>query len=267
MRYAWDQEEAYFGRGRGPAAILRRRILAALRRWDVADPAILSAGTLISRMMPACFFRDQATMAWLALSAIRVWAEQGPTRTLIGAAAHLAYAFIGRRQDYHAAYRLMRRLLAVGEKRDFEPDLSQARFLYALGVCHWFNPLEDALVEGERAREGLIRGGDLQAACYTFCTPVYALGVAPTVDAYASEVESALAFAEQTGNEHAANALRPYRWLVAALRGERTSAGFTAMADANAVDPMAATNGSVVRALAGRRQLRSRRVRRGQRWR
>jgi glycosyltransferase involved in cell wall biosynthesis len=36
MRYAWDQEEAYFGRGRGPVAWLRRRVLAGLRRWDVA---------------------------------------------------------------------------------------------------------------------------------------------------------------------------------------------------------------------------------------
>jgi len=36
MRYAWDQEEAYFGSGRGPLARLRRRILARLRRWDAA---------------------------------------------------------------------------------------------------------------------------------------------------------------------------------------------------------------------------------------
>lgn len=36
MRYAWDQEEAYFGRARGPLAGLRRAVLAALRRWDVA---------------------------------------------------------------------------------------------------------------------------------------------------------------------------------------------------------------------------------------
>jgi len=36
MRYAWDQEEAYFGHGRGPVARLRRLVLAGLRRWDVA---------------------------------------------------------------------------------------------------------------------------------------------------------------------------------------------------------------------------------------
>jgi glycosyltransferase involved in cell wall biosynthesis len=36
MRYAWDQEEAYFGSGRGPLARIRRRVLAGLRRWDAA---------------------------------------------------------------------------------------------------------------------------------------------------------------------------------------------------------------------------------------
>lgn len=36
MRYAWDQEESYFGAGRGPLATVRRAILARLRRWDTA---------------------------------------------------------------------------------------------------------------------------------------------------------------------------------------------------------------------------------------
>ncbi len=36
MRYAWDQEEAYFGRARGPLGLLRAAILRRLRRWDVS---------------------------------------------------------------------------------------------------------------------------------------------------------------------------------------------------------------------------------------
>ncbi len=36
MRYAWDQEQAYFPRRTGPVARLRAAILAQLRRWDVA---------------------------------------------------------------------------------------------------------------------------------------------------------------------------------------------------------------------------------------
>ena len=35
VRYAWDQEEAYFPDRRGAVALVRRRVLAGLRRWDV----------------------------------------------------------------------------------------------------------------------------------------------------------------------------------------------------------------------------------------
>lgn len=39
MRYAWDQEHAYFPRRRGPAARLRGLALGALRAWDAASAA------------------------------------------------------------------------------------------------------------------------------------------------------------------------------------------------------------------------------------
>lgn len=35
MRYAWDQEKAYFPKQTGPVAAVRRQLLARLRRWDV----------------------------------------------------------------------------------------------------------------------------------------------------------------------------------------------------------------------------------------
>lgn len=37
MRYAWDQEHAYFPRRSGPAARLRSLLLSGLRQWDVAS--------------------------------------------------------------------------------------------------------------------------------------------------------------------------------------------------------------------------------------
>jgi glycosyltransferase involved in cell wall biosynthesis len=37
MRYAWDQETAYFPKRTGPAAWVRGRLLARLRKWDVAS--------------------------------------------------------------------------------------------------------------------------------------------------------------------------------------------------------------------------------------
>ena len=190
-----------------------------LARPNVRDPQLLSAGALISQMMPACFFWDQVTMAYLALAAARLWAQRGPTSTLVGVVGHVPWVLIGRRQAYRAGYRLIRRLLAVAEAREFEPYTSQVRFLYALGLSHWFEPIEDVGAHERRAREGLVRGGDLVAAAYTFCSAVYAVDLA-TLDEYAAELDAALAFAERTGNEHAAGIFRPYRWMVKVLRGD-----------------------------------------------
>jgi glycosyltransferase involved in cell wall biosynthesis len=39
MRYAWDQEHAYFPRRRGPMARLRQLVLSRLRTWDTASAA------------------------------------------------------------------------------------------------------------------------------------------------------------------------------------------------------------------------------------
>jgi diguanylate cyclase (GGDEF)-like protein len=218
-----------------------------LARPSVRDPQLLSAGALISQMMPACFFRDQVTMAYLALAAARLWAQRGPTRTLVGVVGHVPWVLIGRRQAYRSGYRLIRRLLAVAEARDFEPYTSQVRFLYALGLAHWFEPIEDTGPHERRAREGLVRGGDLPAAAYTFCTPVYALDLA-TLDEYTAEVDAALAFAERTGNDHAAGLFRPYRWMINVLRGDSGS-GPEMTSDQGEQSPLATANIHVTRAL------------------
>jgi diguanylate cyclase (GGDEF)-like protein len=219
-----------------------------LSRPDVDDPTILSAGALISAMMPACFFRDQVTMAWLCLASARIWADRGPTRTLVGAVGHVPWVLVRRRQDYRAGYRLMRRLLAVGERRGYEPDLSQARFLYAFGLCHWFNPMEDEISEIKSAREGLIRGGDLQNASYA--TSMGYLDITSTVDSFAAEAESALAFSERAGNKHAVEFFQPYRWLAAALRGDLSSIDNRDIGGAIPTDPVLAASTHVARALA-----------------
>ena len=70
------------------------------------------------------------------------------------------------RGDYAAGYRALRRILALGEARGYEPDTSQARLLSLLSC--WFEPIESSVQAAQRAREGLIAGGDLANAGYTY---------------------------------------------------------------------------------------------------
>jgi len=224
-----------------------------LARPEITDPSLLAAAALINRMLPPAFQSDPATMVWLVLQAVRMWAEHGPGRTLVGPVAHLPFATARRRQDYHTGHRLMRRVLAVSEARGYEPDTAQARFLYAFVAGHWFAPLEECIAQARRAWEGLLQGGDVQNACWTANVLVYALlDCAPSLDAYIPEVEAALGIARRTGNEHSAQLTRPYAWLLSTLRGAPIDVPADESADPDqlAGNPTVASNVHITRALA-----------------
>jgi signal transduction histidine kinase len=175
-------------------------------------------------MMSAAYFTDTSLQAWLSLEALRIWLEHGPGAPLIGPVSHTAFMAVTLRGDYVAGNRAMRRILAFGQARGYEPGTSQARFLLAVLAC-WFGPLEDGVDAGQRAREGLIAGGDLANAGYTYLPTVTGLlDCAPSLDSCVAEAEAGLAFVRRTGNEQTGEALDSYRWLAGVLRGEGSPA-------------------------------------------
>jgi len=116
-----------------------------LRRPEVTDPRLVAAARLINRLMMPAFFADQTTMVWLVMRAGQMWAEHGPAAALVGPFSHAAFVTIPVCGDYRAGYQAVRRVVAVGEARGYEPDTSQAKFLHALGTLAWFEPLENAV--------------------------------------------------------------------------------------------------------------------------
>ncbi|MEU8081871.1 diguanylate cyclase [Catellatospora citrea] len=224
-----------------------------LRRPEVTEPDLLATAALINRMMAPAFFSNQDTLAWLTLQALRMWVRHGPISTLVGPVAHLTFVTVGRCGDYRTGHRALLRVIAVGEARGYEPDTSQARFLYALSTGHWYEPLEDNVQQAQLAREGLLHGGDLQKACHTFYVSVYELlDYAPTLDGYLTEVDAGLAFATRTGNDQSTDVYLPYRRLAGMLRGEPVEPGTGAepLPEALAGNPVAVSNVHVTRALA-----------------
>ncbi|MDQ1515715.1 MAG: hypothetical protein QOE80_1545, partial [Actinomycetota bacterium] len=192
-----------------------------LARPDITEPELLTASRLIDALLPATYFvGDHATNAWLSLEALRIWREHGAAPTLIGPASNAAFATVTLRSDYAAAYRAVRRILAHGEARRSEPGTSHARFLFST-LCCWFERVENSALEGRRAREGLIAGGDLANAGYVWHMVVTCLlDCAPSLDICAADVDAGLAFVRQSGGEQIGEALDCYRWLTGVLRGE-----------------------------------------------
>ena len=203
-------------------------------------PTLLAATHLINAILPAAYYADLSMYAWLSLEALRIWLEHGPGRTLVGPASIAAFAAVALRGDYASGYRAMRRILALGEARGYEPDTSHARFEFALLAC-WFEPIENGVHAAQRAREGLIAGGELAYAGYTYQTAVqYLVDCAPSLDVYVAEAEAGLAFVRRTGSEQVGQWLESHRWLASVLRGESSAAAGEAVPiDRYADNPLA----------------------------
>ncbi len=78
-----------------------------LTRAELADPVLLAAGRLIDGVLPTAYFvADPSLIAWLALQALRIWIEHGPSRSLIGSVGHAAYHAGVQGGDYPAGYRV-----------------------------------------------------------------------------------------------------------------------------------------------------------------
>ncbi|MDA0158712.1 AAA family ATPase [Solirubrobacter ginsenosidimutans] len=225
----------------GPAEDLSRR--------ELSDPALLATSNLIDAVLPLGYFVADAPMvAWLAMEAVRTWIEHGPSRLLVGSAAHAAYQAGPQRDDYPAAYRALRRIVALGEAHGYEPGTSQARYMAATSAG-WFEPIESGIHAAHQAREGLIAGGELAYGGYTYQISVpYSADCAPSLASLVAEIESGFAFLRRTGNEQTGRWLDSYQWLAGVLGGE--VAGEAVPLDRYADDPTALIYAHLCRAIA-----------------
>jgi diguanylate cyclase (GGDEF)-like protein len=196
-------------------------LAADLGRPAVADPRVLAVDRMLGRLLPTAFFLGEpALVGWIVLESQRMWAAYGPTPRLAAALSCAGLVAVPVLGDYQVGYTVARHVLAVAEARGYEPDTSVLRHRFALHVLPWNEPLDNAIGEARLAREGLLRGGDLQMASHTSLTLLPAeLDSGRSVAAYEVEIEAALAFAARTGNHHNAQTIVPHQDLVRALTG------------------------------------------------
>ena len=220
-----------------------------LTRPEITDPTLLATTHLIDAVQVAAYLSPAPAMhAWLSLEVVRIWLEHGTWRTLVAPTCSAAYAAVALRADYTAGYRVLQRVLAVSEARGYEPETSQTRLLFA--ILSWcFEPIENGVQAARQALEGLIGGGDLVYAVYTYHSIVqYLMDCAPTLDSVVAEIEAGLALVRRTGNEQIGATLDVSRWLIGVLRGE--SSDVAAPIDRYADNPLANFHGLVSHAVA-----------------
>ncbi|HET9658091.1 MAG TPA: AAA family ATPase, partial [Kineosporiaceae bacterium] len=202
---------------------------ADLERRPAADPWALARAAVINRMVVPAYFLRSPSLGWLILQARRMWAEHGPCADLIAPLGHAPFFTIAADGDYRLGYRVVRRVVCVGESRSLEPATSQARFLLALAGSPWAEPLEVTVEHARAAYEGCVRYGDPFHAAFSWNALLLALAnIAPTAEAVLEECEAGIRYARRTGNLATLSAVTSKRQFARALQGRtREPGGFT----------------------------------------
>jgi PAS domain S-box-containing protein len=195
-------------------------VAGEIRRPEIRDARVTAIARLLQRMMGPAFFYDPLVSAWMTLVACRLWAEHGPSPSLLSGFAGTPVVTAALRNDFETGYLVARMGVQVGEALEYEPETSWVRHCFNLFSAHWRAPLERSVEQAHLAHQGLLRGGDLQYACFTFYTSLAALlECGETLTSLAAELEQALAFARRTANAFAISAFLAYRQLLRALQG------------------------------------------------
>ncbi len=190
-----------------------RALLAAARLIN----AVLSGGLHSRRRLPCSL--------WLSLETLRIWLEHGPARTLLGPASAAAFAAVALRGDYvPPGIGRCGGSWSWARPAGYEPDTSQARLLFAI-ISYWFEPIENGVQAMHQAREGLIAGGDLAKAGYTYYGSAIPAGLrADAWDAWKPKWMRGWPSCAVPVTTGPVQMLDHYRWLAGVLRGEISAA-------------------------------------------
>lgn len=195
-------------------------VAGEIRRPEVRDARVVASARLLQRMMGPAFFYDPQVNFWIILLVMRLWAEHGPSPSLLSGFAGTPVVTAALRNDFETGYLAAHMGVLVGETLGYEPETSWVRHCFHLFSAHWRAPLELSVEQAHLAHQGLLRGGDLQYACFTFYTSLAALlECGESLTSLAAELEQALAFARRTANAFALAAFLTYRQLLRALQG------------------------------------------------
>ncbi|MBC7605034.1 MAG: GAF domain-containing protein, partial [Ramlibacter sp.] len=194
-------------------------------RAESTDPRAIAAANMFVRLGPTCFYARTQLAGWLMAESLSLWERAGPSPSL-AVSLCMAGLVTGTVGDWRTGYLASRRLVAFCEAKTWQPASLQSRQIFAISSSHWFEPIEQGLEHAVRAREGLLKRGDLQGACFSYrISVVEVFECAATLDTYAQEVHAAIDLARRSGVSQALTTFAPSRQLLRTLRGETVGTG------------------------------------------
>ncbi len=191
------------------------------------DPNLLAIALLMNRMIPSSFFFDPVFVFILIVRTIRLWIEEGFSDAMLYPAGCMMVATVAGCNDYKTGYECCKIALEAGTyHQSNHVEMARLQLQFGLINNHWFKDASEDVNYGHIAFSGLMGGGDLEQACYTFFTtqgPLF--DTCENLSIIKNENDLACAFAEKTGNQHSLQMFTTLKQLVKALKGATNAPG------------------------------------------
>ncbi len=190
------------------------------------NPNLDGIARLINRVIPAAFFIQPLLSLWMSVRSCRMMIENGYRYYLVYPMSCAILATLALRGDSATGFHAAEVALAKGRSLGMGTETARIQHVWGLFINHWRNPLEGNIAYAHEAFDGLLSGGELEFACYTFFSSQAAiLDTCASIAELRQETETARAFADKVGNQHGGQAFVAYQRLVAALEGNTSRPG------------------------------------------
>jgi PAS domain S-box-containing protein len=196
---------------------------ADFERPALDRPDATAQAHLIGKLTPIAFNCDIGTFLWLVLASAELWIREGPCRELMQPLGGVPVV-LAHHQEHRLAYQAGRHFVAVGQARDYSPDVGLARVGFALHAAHWFEPIESVAAHFRTTRDEVLRSGDYMVASYTYVVHDVLLDSRDLQHAE-MEADEAMLFCHRKGNTAHYQRNVIMRQMHRALRGRTRSPG------------------------------------------
>lgn len=198
-------------------------INAASLTTDKKEAAIAK---ILNRTITAGFFYSLLYSSWMIITSALRTLEYGYTPESLLPYAELTLVLVSFKNDYRLSYTVANKARKIAEKSGFQNEVFRIYHVYSLFTIHWCEDVKSGIPYAREAMKGNASTGDFEFACYTYFTTQQAvLETCETLKELSAENKSALAYANKTGNRHAAESFVGYAQLYKALKGRTNSPG------------------------------------------
>lgn len=191
--------------------------------YYMTNKSLLKAVKLLNRAAPAALFLDPLLGFWFGIKLSNILIKHGYSSDALMGLTWVILCTIALKKDFKTGYHTGKIAMEIASNQTQSQEIARAYHIFSIVICHWGEPIENALEHTFKARKGLINTGDLEFASFTYYTAVTILMEITSIKSIKKELDLAFQFTRKIGNKNTEYELLSLQQFIYSLEGKTDS--------------------------------------------